>query len=71
MDSTKEAAHEARLRAAKDRMDEARAIQRERQDAVFDANEDGMTKYKIAALLGVSAPTVTSILKAARRARGL
>lgn len=70
MDSTEEEAFEIRLRAARDRMPEAEAIRRERQSAVLAAHEAGMSKYKIAALLGVSAPTVTSILKAARRDRG-
>jgi hypothetical protein len=69
MDSTEEAVFEARLRAAKDRMPLAEEIRRERQAAVSAAHEAGMTKYKIASLLGVSAPTVTSILDTVRRER--
>lgn len=70
MDSTTEEALEARLRAAKARMAEAEEIRRERQAAVLAAVDAEMSKYKIAAILDVSAPTVTSILKAARRAAG-
>ena len=70
MDSTTEEALTARLLAAKARMPEAEEIRRERQAAVLAAHEAGMTKYKIAKILGASAPTVTSILTAAEKDRG-
>ena len=43
------------------------AIRRRRQAAVTAALNAGWTKYRIAAELGVAAPTVDSIIKAARK----
>jgi DNA-binding NarL/FixJ family response regulator len=43
------------------------AIRRRRQAAVTAALTAGWTKYRIAAELGVAAPTVDSIIKAARK----
>ena len=42
------------------------AIRRRRQRAVTAALNAGWTKYRVAAELGVAAPTVDSIIKAAR-----
>lgn len=61
-----------RLRAAQEAVDvRLTAIYRERQDAVVAAREAGLSKYRIAEVLGVKAPTVDAILKAAsNRATG-
>ena len=46
------------------------AIRRRRQAAVTAALDAGWTKYRVAAELGVAAPTVDSIIKAATRGAG-
>lgn len=57
----------AELRDAQAAMAEAEAIQRRRRKAVAAAREAGMSKYAIAAELGVNASTVNSIIKAIER----
>lgn len=41
------------------------AARKRRRDAVLRARDAGWSKYRIAATIGVAAPTVTSIIKAA------
>jgi DNA-directed RNA polymerase specialized sigma24 family protein len=45
----------------------AKAATQRRRDAVVAAREAGWSKYKIAAVLGVGAPTVDSIIASAER----
>lgn len=59
---------EARLRKAQADMAEAEAIMLRRRDVVMDAVGREWSKYKIAAILDVSASTVTSIITAAKKA---
>lgn len=48
----------------------ARAAPARRREAVMQALAAGMTKYKIAAVLGVRGPTVDAIIESAERKRG-
>ncbi len=57
----------AELRASQAAVLTIDAIRRRRQAAVRAALSAGWTKYRIAAELGVAAPTVDSIIKAAGR----
>jgi DNA-directed RNA polymerase specialized sigma24 family protein len=64
MDDT-EIEHElTEAQAAFDRISEIRA---RRQRAVMAARDAGWSKYRIAAMLNVGAPTVDSIIAAAKR----
>ncbi|HEY1701223.1 MAG TPA: helix-turn-helix domain-containing protein [Trebonia sp.] len=57
---------ERELREAQAAVAAAQEARLRRQKAVTAAREAGMSKYKIAEILGVKAPTVDSILKAAK-----
>lgn len=47
--------------------DETRRLRLKRQAAVIRARDAGLSKYKIAAVMGVKGPTVDSIIEAAER----
>jgi DNA-directed RNA polymerase specialized sigma24 family protein len=47
-----------------------RDLRKRRQEAVVAARAAGMSKYKIAAVMGIKGPTVDSIIKAAERESG-
>ncbi len=64
MDSTDDAI-ERDLKQAQADVIAAREATRRRQQAVTRARAAGWSKYRIAEVLGVKAPTVDSILKAA------
>lgn len=42
-----------------------RKLRLERQQAVMDARAAGLSKYRIAAVMGIKGPTVDSIIKTA------
>jgi hypothetical protein len=65
MDSTDDQALERDLREAQAAVIAAREARLRRQEAVTAARAAGWSKYRIAEVLGVKAPTVDSILKAA------
>jgi DNA-binding NarL/FixJ family response regulator len=65
MDGTEVEEIEQELREAQARVIAAREATRQRQQAVIKARAAGLSKYRIAEILGVKAPTVDSILKAA------
>jgi DNA-directed RNA polymerase specialized sigma24 family protein len=44
-----------------------RELRKRRQDAVMAARAVEMSKYKIAAVMGIKGPTVDSIISAAKR----
>lgn len=56
---------EAELIAAQAALDAALQARARRQEIVMKARAAGWSKYRIAAVLGVKAPTVDSIIKAA------
>jgi DNA-directed RNA polymerase specialized sigma24 family protein len=56
---------EKELVAAQAAVDSARQARVRRQEIVMKARAAGWSKYRIAAVLGVKAPTVDSIIKAA------
>lgn len=58
---------ERRLRAAQAGLRAAEEARVERQEAVMAAREAGWSKYKIAQVLGVGAPTVASIIASATK----
>lgn len=62
---------EAQLRATQAAVEKAakplQAARARRQEAVLKARAAGMSKYRIAAILDVKAPTVDSIIKAAEK----
>lgn len=60
-----ETAIEKELVAAQAAVDSAKQARVRRQEIVVKARTAGWSKYRIAAVLGVKAPTVDSILKAA------
>lgn len=60
-----EAAIEKELVAAQAALDAALQARVRRQEIVVKARAAGWSKYRIAAVLGVKAPTVDSILRAA------
>lgn len=45
-------------------------LRKRRQEAVVRARATGMSKYKIAAVMGIKGPTVDSIIKSAERESG-
>ena len=47
-----------------------RKLRKRRQDAVVAARAAGLSKYKIALVMGVKGPTVDSIISAAERENG-
>jgi DNA-binding NarL/FixJ family response regulator len=57
----------AELRESQAAVNTIDTIRRRRQAAVLAALDAGWTKYRIAAELGVAAPTVDSVIKAGRR----
>jgi DNA-directed RNA polymerase specialized sigma24 family protein len=65
MDRPDDKAVESELRAAQAAVISAREARLRRQAAVLAARGAGWSKYRIADVLGVKAPTVDSILKAA------
>jgi DNA-directed RNA polymerase specialized sigma24 family protein len=67
MDSTDDQVIERELREAQGAVIAAREATRRRQKAVTAARAAGWSKYRIAEILDVKAPTVDSILKAAAR----
>ena len=60
----------AELRDSQAAVNTIGAIRHRRQAAVLAALDADWTKYRIAAELGVAAPTVDSVIKAARRDAG-
>jgi DNA-directed RNA polymerase specialized sigma24 family protein len=60
-------ATQAAVQKATDSSQKARA---RRQKAVLEARAANWSKYRIAAVLGVKAPTVDSIIKAAEKEAG-
>lgn len=62
-----EAAIEKELVAAQAALDAALQARLRRQEAVMAARAANWSKYRIANVLGVKAPTVDSIIKAAER----
>jgi DNA-directed RNA polymerase specialized sigma24 family protein len=61
---------ERELTEAQADVTKARSAPRRRRKAVMLARSEGWSKYKIAATLGVKAPTVDSIIEAAEREQG-
>jgi DNA-directed RNA polymerase specialized sigma24 family protein len=49
--------------------EETRRLRLKRQAAVIRARDAGLSKYKIAAVMGIKGPTVDSIIEAAERDR--
>lgn len=67
MSDTSDEAIDRQLRDAQAAVREIPAIRNRRQQAVRAAREAGWSKYKIAEVLGVKAPTVDSIIEALER----
>lgn len=65
-----ETAIEKELVAAQAALDKANQARARRQDAVMAARKANWSKYRIAKVLGVAAPTVDSIIKAAEKEAG-